>query len=445
MPTPATTRANPTCGPKALRSQWRRAYESLPAQRTFNELRTFGRYCADAGVPPEAIDEATIVGYADRLAWRARCDVDKRVAQLRWQLNAAHTDGAGWPGPAVAAPAPPDRTHRHQPLSAFPPAFQVELARLETELHAPSQTPPQRTHSVVAPSTARQITKRVRESASRLAAIGALQLTALREPADLLTPARLEALFTDLRDRVAPTHLRNYAKTFITVCHVALGRGSDAERRVRAYLRATPVESEALDGTPTDTLLQLIDTPAADRLTAFPDRALDAAAVAGGALARQAWAKAGAAVTLGLSAPLWPRELCALQVGDVAPAGAADRVTVPGATGADAYPLPPAAGARLDRHIAHLPNTGPDAPLFPGRRADEATSPQSLATLFERTLQPHVGLPITPRVLYLRHLALLLRDDPADVARVLTWARLTGSPLAQDRLRQLAQTWRPHG
>ena len=429
--------------PTDTRPAWRAALARLPQNRRFAEVRSFGGYCVRRRITPTAITEATVAAYEDHLRARRCADAGKRARSLRHQLNAA-TASAAWPGPSVAAPTPADRTRLHRPRSAFERSFQRALDQLERELSAPTETPPDRAHSVVNRSTARKIVQRVRESASQMIDMGMLQPSALTSPCQLLAPDRLTALFTNLETRVAPTHVRNYAKALIPVCRVFLPRGSEPERLVASIMRTQPVECETIDGTPTQTLLTLLDSAAHDRLVAFPDRAFAQADAAPAALATRAWSKAGTAVILALSAPLTPGEIAGLRVGDVAPDGRPTRIKAPGDAPARAYPLPPTAAAYLTRHLDHLKRRDPQAPLMPGNEGASTTA-QSLAGLVERYVQPAIGLPVTLRVLYLRHLALLLRDDPGNIDRVLAWARLTGAAHSRERLRLLAQIWQPAG
>lgn len=424
-----------------IRAAWRRAIAQLPATRRFPELRSFGGYCTRQGIEPAAITEATIAAFAEHLQAKGCKHVTKRTRTVRHQLNAACASG-GWPGPRVAEPPQADQTRVHRPLSAFMPSFQRALARLQTELHASGLTPPDRAHSLVTPATAAKITQRVRESASLMVDLGLIELAPLTAPDQILDPHKLTALFNHLETRVAPTHVRNYAKALIPVCRVYRHRGSDVEQLVAARMRATPVERETIPGTPTETLLALVDSDASARLTAFPDHAFEQAESANGALAARAWSKAGAAVVIALSAPLAPGEIAGLRIGDVAPDGRPERIKAPGDSPARGYSIPSQVADYLARHLDHLPRLDPEAPLMPGN-ACGPTSSQSLATLVERYVQPAVGLPVTLRVLYLRHLALLLRDDPSDIDRVLAWTRLTGAAHGRQRLRLLAQLWQP--
>ena len=71
-------------------------------------MRTFGGYCRDVSVPPEAIDGAATNGFAETLTACGCKRVAQRVAELREQLNAAAARGDGWPGPPVAPPVRPD-------------------------------------------------------------------------------------------------------------------------------------------------------------------------------------------------------------------------------------------------------------------------------------------------------------------------------------------------
>jgi hypothetical protein len=338
----------------------------------------------------------------------------------------------------VTAPASPERTRVHRPLSAFTPAFQEALADLERELQNPSTIPPDRAHGVKKTSTAAKYAQRTRESASELVDLGKADPAQLTTPAQLFTPDRLSALITRLQTRVAPTHVRSVAKSLVEVCRVYQPRGSAAEGVLLEAMRSHPAEATEIDGTPTDTLLFLRDSDAQARLTAFPETALDQAAGAPAALARRGWSKAAAVVVIALSAPLRAGEIARLSVGDVAPNGKVVRVKAPHDPPERAYPLTATAASYLQRHLENLQSHHPDAPLLPGTCGD-TMSAQSLTTLVENYVQPYVELPVTPNVLYLRHLALLLRDDPGRIDRVIAWARLSGAPFTRQRLRLLAQ------
>jgi hypothetical protein len=431
----AIVSANPTSN--QLRRAWRRAIKSLPANRSFPEIRNFGRFCERRGVGPSAFGEAEVSAFAGRLFERGYDDAAKRARALRHQLNAARASPE-WPGPPVTAPTPPERTRVHRPLSAFTPAFQQALADLERELQNPSTIPPDRAHGVKKSSTAAKYAQRARESASELIDLGKVDPAQLTTPAQLFTPDRLSALITRLQTRVAPTHVRSVAKSLLEVCRVYRPRGSAAEGVLLEAMRSHPAEATEIDGTPTDTLLCLLDSDAQARLTAFPDTALAQAAGAPAALARRGWSKAAAVVVIALSAPLRAGEIARLRVGDVAPNGKVVRVKAPQDPPERAYPLTATAASYLQRHLENLPSRHPDAPLLPGTRGG-GMSAQSLTTLVENYVQPSVELPVTPDVLYLRHLALLLRDDPGRTDRVMAWARLSGAPFTRQRLRLLAQ------
>ncbi len=115
-------------------ADWANAMVRLPPRGGIG-LTRLCRFCAARGIAPAGVTEATFTAFRDYVTTRTLVgNVREACKTARRAWNRACRAGTGWPGQELTR-----RRRRHDyilPLSAFPPAFQADLAAFGKRLAA---------------------------------------------------------------------------------------------------------------------------------------------------------------------------------------------------------------------------------------------------------------------------------------------------------------------
>lgn len=226
---------------KAFPSAWAKLHDALPCQRCRIGLTRFMRFCANLGVDPVQVDDATLTAFqATVAAAELRKDPGKLTRDVAVYWNRAGDLVPDWPPRRLTVL---DRRHRVAlPVETFQSSFRDDLDAWLSTLAAPDITDPDAPLRPLARRTLESRRAEVLGFASALVRNGRVPGT-LRSLVDLVEPATvregLRALMARSKGKPCPSHhqvaitLRSIAKWRVRVSPVTLDALSDIVRRVR--------------------------------------------------------------------------------------------------------------------------------------------------------------------------------------------------------------------
>jgi integrase len=415
-----------------LTAQWQSLHELLPNKRMTSGLSRFMRYCSAQGIAPDAVDDAVVVAFMNRVrsaTFAAKPnDIHRRTCRL-WNEAADRLEG--WPRQCLVLPD--HRAPRTSiPLTEFAPSFRRDVERYLDWLTNPDPFDDERPRRALKSRSIKQQRTQIVLAASAWVHRGH-DMANLGSLADLVaTEAAKDILrhYLTQNEPRSPAFLGNLAQTLFSIAKVWVRVDPEHLEGLRAIRSRLPPVSPGMTAKNRALLRQFEDPETLRRLLGMPRQLLlgvRRGKVNGEHAAIQV--QLAVAIELLLMAPIRMSNLVSIGIGQ-------ELVKVGGRTGsyrlvideADTkntepieFALPVELSEMIDLYTRGFQPrlAAGDSPyLFPARAGGGHKSQMTLAQQLQVRLYERLGFKMTPH--QFRHLSawLYLRRNQGDYVTV---------------------------